>query len=318
MVRRDQRLTWPVPGVPGALRVRVHVLQPVLGHEKAASRPGSGPRAVGRLCRCPGVWKLDSFNSSLPAAASNWGTRTITGRARARPACSTRTERRCRPLLAGRSIGHVDEDEGRQHGNITVRRAATGTRPDPNTPGHETIVGLRALEVEILDAEGKTRDHASEVLRGQADRQRRPVELCFGLLGATAGGLAQQTAGCSTRCPDRLRRMPSTRRTRPRGATACVPGRHADGESGWRAAVAGMPGRSSNYRGTDRAGVCPAAARHARPGTRGLRRPRGPERIRHRLHQGGRVNQKNGRTDPAAARAGEEPVHLAGHHRRNA
>ena len=31
------------------------------------------------------------------------------------------------------------------------------------------------------------------------------------------------------------------------------------------------------------------------------------------------MNQKNGRTDPRpAARAGEEPVHLAGHHRRNA
>ena len=38
---------------------------------------------------------------------------------------------------------------------------------------------------------------------------------------------------------------------------------HADGESGWRAAVAGMLEILESTGGTDRAGVCLAAARHA-------------------------------------------------------
>ncbi|MCZ4459322.1 IS21 family transposase, partial [Bifidobacterium longum subsp. longum] len=38
---------------------------------------------------------------------------------------------------------------------------------------------------------------------------------------------------------------------------------HADGESGWRAAVAGMLEILESTGGADRAGVCLAAARHA-------------------------------------------------------
>lgn len=51
--------------------------------------------------------------------------------------------------------------------------------------------------------------------------------------------------------------------TRSHGPLSIEQTQHADGESGWRAAVAGMLEILESTGGADRAGVCLAAARHA-------------------------------------------------------
>lgn len=66
--------------------------------------------------------------------------------------------------------------------------------------------------------------------------------------------------GLKTKRSTGLKTIEHKQATRRDGLRALL---HADGESGWRAAVAGMLEILESTGGTDRAGVCLAAARHA-------------------------------------------------------
>ena len=114
--------------------------------------------------------------------------------------------------------------------------------------------------MEILDAEGK------RVITHPRSYGDKPTD--SGDPSSQLGLLCDRpavgaTAGCATRwMPDPLREWidaqdEATRRDSLRALL------HADGESGWRAAVAGMLEILESTGGTDRAGVCLAAARHA-------------------------------------------------------
>ena len=129
----------------------------------------------------------------------------------------------------------------------------------PEHAGHEMIVGLRALEVEILDAEGK-RVITHPRFYGDKPTDSGDPSSQLGLLCDRPA--AWRNSRVRDAMPDPLREWidaqdEATRRDSLRALL------HADGESGWRAAVAGMLEILESTGGTDRAGVCLAAARHA-------------------------------------------------------
>ena len=272
---------------------------PYSGHEKGAVEARVGAVRRRLFVPVPGVWNLDSFNLRLPGRCLELGDKDHYRKGESQTGLFDEDRKALLPLPAKPfDVVTWTRMKADKYGNITVQgshRYAAG----PEHAGHEMIVGLRALEVEILDAEGK------RVITHPRSYGDKPTD--SGDPSSQLGLLCDRPAAWRNSrvrdaMPDPLREWidaqdEATRRDSLRALL------HADGESGWRAAVAGMPGdprihrrhgpgRGMSGRGTPRLG----------PGTRGLRRPRGPERIRHRLHQGGRVNQKNGRTDPGPLR----------------
>ena len=154
--------------------------------------------------------------------------------------------------------------------------------------------------MEILDAEGKRVITHPRSLRGDKPTDSGDPSEPARAVVRPAGGLAQQ--------PEVRDAMPtrfangSTRRTRPRGATTCVPCCTPTARR-WRAAVAGMLEILRSTGGTDRAGVCLAAAHPPRawdpwPTTT----PWTLSEYDIAYTKGGQVNQKNGRTDPGPLR----------------
>lgn len=272
---------------------------PYSGHEKGAVEARVGAVRRRLFVPVPGVWSLDSFNLRLPGRCLELGDKDHYRKGESQTGLFDEDRKALLPLPAKPfDVVTWTRMKADKYGNVTVQgrhRYAAG----PEHAGHEMIVGLRALEVEILDAEGK------RVITHPRSYGDKPTD--SGDPSSQLGLLCDRPAAWRNSrvrdaMPDPLREWidaqdEATRRDSLRALL------HADGESGWRAAVAGMPGdprihrrhgpgRGMSGRGTPRLG----------PGTRGLRRPRGPERIRHRLHQGGRVNQKNGRTDPGPLR----------------
>lgn len=272
---------------------------PYSGHEKGGVEARVGAVRRRLFVPVPGVWNLDSFNLRLPGRCLELGDKDHYRKGESQTGLFDEDRKALLPLPAKPfDVVTWTRMKADKYGNITVQgrhRYAAG----PEHAGHEMIVGLRALEVEILDAEGK------RVITHPRSYGDKPTD--SGDPSSQLGLLCDRPAAWRNSrvrdaMPDPLREWidaqdEATRRDSLRALL------HADGESGWRAAVAGMPGdprihrrhgpgRGMSGRGTPRLG----------PGTRGLRRPRGPERIRHRLHQGGRVNQKNGRTDPGPLR----------------
>ena len=272
---------------------------PYSGHEKGGVEARVGAVRRRPFVPVPGVWNLDSFNLRLPGRRLELGDKDHHRKGESQTGLFDEDRKALLPLPAKPfDVVTWTRMKADKYGNITVQgrhRYAAG----PEHAGHEMIVGLRALEVEILDAEGK-RVITHPRSYGDKPTDSGDPSSQLGLLRDRPA--AWRNSRVRDAMPDPLREWIDAQdeATRRDGLRALL---HADGESGWRAAVAGMPGdprihrrhgpgRGMSGRGTPRLG----------PGTRGLRRPRGPERIRHRLHQGGRVNQKNGRTDPGPLR----------------
>ena len=154
MVRRDPP-DPPVPGVPGALRVRVHVLQPVLGTREGRRRgPGRGraPQAVRAGARRMEPRQLQPAPARpLPRT----GDKDHYRKGESQTGLFDEDRKALLPLPAKPfDVVTWTRMKADKYGNVTVQgrhRYAAG----PEHAGHEMIVGLRALEVEILDAEGK-------------------------------------------------------------------------------------------------------------------------------------------------------------------
>lgn len=109
------RLTRPVPGVPGALRVRVHVLQPVLGTREGRGRGqgrGRAPQAVRAGARRMEPRQLQPAPSRpLPRTGGQGPLQE--GREPDRPV-RRGPKGAAAPARQAVRRGHVDEDEGRQ------------------------------------------------------------------------------------------------------------------------------------------------------------------------------------------------------------
>ena len=207
----------------------------------------------------PGVWSLDSFNLRLPDRCLELGDKDHYRKGESQAGLFEDDRKALLPLPAKPfDVVTWTRMKADKYGNVTVQgrhRYAAG----PEHAGHEMIVGLRALEVEILDAEGK------RVITHPRSYGDKPTD--SGDPSSQLGLLCDRPAAWRNSrvrdaMPDPLREWidaqdEATRRDSLRALL------HADGESGWRAAVAGMLEILESTGGADRAGVCLAAARHA-------------------------------------------------------
>lgn len=164
---------------------------PYSGHEKGGVEARVGAVRRRLFVPVPGVWNLDSFNLRLPGRRLGLGDKDHYRKGESQTGLFDE-DRKALPPLPAKPFDVVTwtRMKADKYGNITVQgrhRYAAG----PEHAGHEMIVGLRALEGGDPRCRRQTRDHASEVLRGQADRQRRPVEPARAV-ARPAGGLAQQ------------------------------------------------------------------------------------------------------------------------------
>ena len=103
----------------------------------------------------PGVWSLDSFNLRLPGRCLELGDKDHYRKGESQAGLFDEDRKALLPLPAKPfDVVTWTRMKADKYGNVTVQgrhRYAAG----PEHAGHEMIVGLRALEVEILDAEGK-------------------------------------------------------------------------------------------------------------------------------------------------------------------
>lgn len=192
---------------------------PYSGHEKGAVEARVGAVRRRLFVPVPGVWSLDSFNLRLPGRCLELGDKDHYRKGESQTGLFDEDRKALLPLPAKPfDVVTWTRMKADKYGNITVQgrhRYAAG----PEHAGHEMIVGLRALEVEILNAEGKrviTHPRSSGTSRPTAATRRASSGCC------ATGRRPGATAGCATRCPTRFANG-STRRTRPRGATACAP-----------------------------------------------------------------------------------------------
>ena len=190
-----------------------------------------------------------------------------------------------------------------KYGIVTVEgrhRYAAG----PEHAGRELIVGLRAFEVELLDASGARITTHPRAYGDNPTSSKRPVPADRAAVATGPG--PGPTARSGRRFPTRCANGSTGRRARssPRG---CARPARAERESGWANAVAAMAEILETTGGIDRAGVCLAAARHA-AGTEPVAydEPVDPTRIRPgvRREGGQRMSQRNEeRTDIDRLRA---------------
>lgn len=232
---------------------------PYSGHEKGAVEARVGAVRRRLFVPVPGVWSLDSFNLRLPGRCLELGDKDHYRKGESQAGLFEDDRKALLPLPAKPfDVVTWTRMKADKYGNVTVQgrhRYAAG----PEHAGHEMIVGLRALEVEILDAEGK------RVITHPRSYGDKPTD--SGDPSSQLGLLCDRPAAWRNSrvrdaMPDPLREWidaqdEATRRDSLRALL------HADGESGWRAAVAGMLEILESTGGADRAGVCLAAARHA-------------------------------------------------------
>lgn len=128
---------------------------PYSGHEKGAVEARVGAVRRRLFVPVPGVWSLDSFNLRLPGRCLELGDKDHYRKGESQTGLFDEDRKALLPLPAKPfDVVTWTRMKADKYGNVTVQgrhRYAAG----PEHAGHEMIVGLRALEVEILDAEGK-------------------------------------------------------------------------------------------------------------------------------------------------------------------
>ena len=128
---------------------------PYSGHEKGAVEARVGAVRRRLFVPVPGVWSLDGFNLRLPDRCLELGDKDHYRKGESQAGLFEDDRKALLPLPAKPfDVVTWTRMKADKYGNVTVQgrhRYAAG----PEHAGHEMIVGLRALEVEILDAEGK-------------------------------------------------------------------------------------------------------------------------------------------------------------------
>ena len=207
----------------------------------------------------PSVWNLENFNSRLPDRCLELG---------GKPHHAKDEEE---AVLFAEDRGALLPLPGKRFDVVTWRRMRTDKygvvtldgRHRCSTDGsharRDVLVGLRALEIEILDAG----EPGWPCIRGRTARpapaaRTRPCSWRCSATGRTRGA----TASCATCRPTRCANG-STGRTRGNGAAPLQTLKRVDGESGWANAVEAMLATLESTGGVGRAGVTLLAARLA-------------------------------------------------------
>ena len=295
----------PVPVVPGALRVRIRVLQRVRG-PREGRRGVPGRRGAPQAVRA-GAERAGACRRSTPGClngASRWATRTTTAREVARRTCPRGDRKALLALPETRfDVAAWKRMKADKYGIVTVEgrhRYAAG----PEHAGREPVVGLRAFEVRAARCLRGPHHDASARLRRQPHQQQATRPCGSGCRGDRPGAWPNSQVREALADPLREWLDGQARAVLAEGLRTL---RQAERESGWANAVAAMAEILETTGGIDRAGVCLAAARHA-AGTEPVAydEPVDPTRIRPgvRREGGQRMSQRNEeRTDIDRLRA---------------
>lgn len=192
---------------------------PYSGHEKGGVEARVGAVRRRLFVPVPGVWNLDSFNLRLPGRCLELGDKDHYRKGESQTGLFDEDRKALLPLPAKPfDVVTWTRMKADEYGDITVQgrhRYAAG----PEHAGHEMIVGLRALEVEILDAEGK------RVITHPRSYGDKPTD--SGDPSSQLGLLCDRPAAWRNSrvrdaMPDPLREWIDAQ-DEARGATACVP-----------------------------------------------------------------------------------------------
>ena len=128
---------------------------PYSGHEKGAAEARVGAVRRRLFIPVPGVWNIEDFNRRPPDGCLELGDRTHYRKGGNRTDLFADDRKALLPLPAKRfDVVTWTRMQADKYGNVVLEgrhRYAAG----PEYAGREMIVGLRALEIEILDAEGR-------------------------------------------------------------------------------------------------------------------------------------------------------------------
>lgn len=230
------------------------------GHEKGGveSRVGAVRRKL--FVPVPSVWSMPAFNARLLERCLALGDKDHY-RKGGRETDLFAEDRKALLALPETRFDVVTwkRMKADKYGIVTVEgrhRYAAG----PGHAGRELIVGLRAFEVELLDASGARITTHPRAYGDNPTSSKRPVPADRAAVATGPG--PGPTARSERRFPTRCANGSTGRRARssPRG---CARPARAERESGWANAVAAMAEILETTGGIDRAGVCLAAARHA-------------------------------------------------------
>lgn len=232
---------------------------PYSGHEKGAVEARVGAVRRRLFVPVPSVWNLESFNRRLPDRCLELGAKEHY-RKGGRETDLFAEDREALLPLPAKPFDVVTWKRVRadKYGNIVLEgrhRYAAG----PEHAGREMIVGLRALEIEILDAGGV---HVAAHPRAYGDKPTSSADPSSQLELLCTRPAAWRNSRVRDALPDPLREWIDSQDEATRRASLQTL-RNADRESGWEHAVTGMLEILEATGGVDRAGVCLAAARHA-------------------------------------------------------
>ena len=271
---------------------------PYAGHEKGAVEAKVGMVRRKLFVSRPSVWNLENFNSRLPDRCLELGGKPHHAKDEEEAVLFAEDRGALLPL-PGKRFDVVTWKRMRtdKYGVVTLdgrHRCST----DGSHARRDVLVGLRALEIEILDAGGNPAGRASEGVRPGQHQQRGPVH--------AAGDALQQAERVAQQPRARHAARPVARMARPAGREGTAR-RPADPQTGGQGVRLGERGRGDardariDRRGRQGRRHAPRGQARRGRGTRRIRgRPSRPERIRHRVHRHGR-----GRSAMMAARNDE-------------
>ena len=224
---------------------------PYPGHEKGAVETRGGAVRRGLFVPVPSVWNIEGFNRRLPERCLELGDRTHYRKGGNQTDLFAEDRKALLPLPAKRfDVVTWTRMKADKYGNVILEgrhRYAAG----PEYAGREMIVGLRALEIEILDAEGR---HVITHQRAYGERPTSSTDPSGQLELLCVRPAAWSNSRVRDALPDPLREWIDAQDETTRRASLQTL-RHADRESGWEHAVAGMLEILESTGGTDRAGV---------------------------------------------------------------
>ena len=232
---------------------------PYSGHEKGAVEANVG--RVGRklFVPRPSVWNLEGFNERLPDRCLSLGDKTHWRKGK-READLFAEDRKALMPLPDRPFDVVrwERMKSDKYGCVTLEGRHRYSA-DPSNAGREVIVGLRALEIEILDARGRhiaTHPRAYGDAPTDSSDPSRQLELLCDRPNAWPNSRVREAL------PDPLREwLDSQEETVRRESLQTL--KRTDRDNGWTNAVEAMLRVLEATGGVDRASVQLAAVRIA-------------------------------------------------------
>lgn len=254
---REPRLTHLFQAFQAHYGFDCSFCNPYSGHEKGAVESKVGMVRRKLFVPRPSVWSLENFNAGLPDRCLELATKPHYRKDTEERGLFSEDRAALLPLPGKRfdvvTWRHMKAD---RYGVVTLEGRHRYSADRANA-GREVIVGLRALEVEVLDSSGK---HLATHPRayGQASTNSEDPSMQLALLCNKPASWPNSRVRDAL--PDPLREW-LDRQDRQTRNEALQTLKRVDRESGWANAVEAMLSILESTGGADRAGVTLLAAR---------------------------------------------------------